>query len=107
MKVWVLEKFVSPTETIKTLIDMIEMVESSRSSCSTEDSQNLTKALIVSKTRSKKILPDFGQALKERRITSNSAMLLKMRLNEIQIRSSELSKAKLTIKQQLGQTTDL
>lgn len=45
MKVWILEKFASPTELIKTLIDMIEMVESSRSSCSTEDSQKLDEDL--------------------------------------------------------------
>lgn len=45
MKVWVLEKFASPTELIKTLIDMIEMVESSRSSCSAEDSQKLDEGL--------------------------------------------------------------
>lgn len=45
MKVWVLEKFTSPTEIVKTLIDMIELVESSRSCCSTEDSQNLDKGL--------------------------------------------------------------
>lgn len=45
MKVWVLEKFASPTEMIKTLIDMIEMVESSRSSCSAEDSQKLDEGL--------------------------------------------------------------
>ena len=45
MKVWVLEKFASPTELIKTLIDMIEMVESSRSSCSAGDSQKLDKGL--------------------------------------------------------------
>lgn len=45
MKVWVLEKFASPTEMIKTLIDMIELVESSRSHCSAEDSQNLDESL--------------------------------------------------------------
>lgn len=45
MKVWVLEKFASPAEMIKTLIDMIEMVESSRSSCSAEDSQKLDEGL--------------------------------------------------------------
>lgn len=45
MKVWVLEKFASPTEMIKTLIDIIEMVESSRSSCSVEDSQKLDEGL--------------------------------------------------------------
>ena len=45
MKVWVLEKFASPTELIKTLIDMIEMVESSRSSCSAEYSQKLDEGL--------------------------------------------------------------
>ena len=45
MKVWVLEKFASPTEMIKTLIDMIEMVESSRSSCSAEDSQKFDEGL--------------------------------------------------------------
>ena len=41
MKVWVLEKFNSPTEMIKTLISMIEMVESSRGNCSAEDSREL------------------------------------------------------------------
>ena len=45
MKVWVLEKFASPTEMIKTLINMIEVVESSRSSCSAEDSQKLDEGL--------------------------------------------------------------
>ena len=45
MKVWVLEKFASPTEMIKTLISMIEIVESSRSSCSAEDSQKLDEDL--------------------------------------------------------------
>ena len=45
MKVWVLEKFASPTEMIKTLIDMIEMVESSRNTCSAEDSQKLDEGL--------------------------------------------------------------
>lgn len=45
MKVWVLEKFASPTELIKILIDMIEIVESSRSSCSAEDSQKLDERL--------------------------------------------------------------
>lgn len=41
MKVWVLEKFNSPAEMIKTLIDMIEIVESSRGNCSAEDSREL------------------------------------------------------------------
>ena len=45
MKVWVLEKFASHTEMIKTLIDMIEIVESSRNSCSAEDSQNFDEGL--------------------------------------------------------------
>ena len=45
MKVWVLEKFASPTEMIKTLIDMIEMIESSRNTCSAEDSQKLDEGL--------------------------------------------------------------
>ena len=45
MKVWVLEKFASPAEMIKTLISMIEIVESSRSSCSAEDSQKLDEDL--------------------------------------------------------------
>ena len=45
MKVWVLEKFASPAEMIKTLISMIEIVESSRSSCSAEDSQKLDEGL--------------------------------------------------------------
>ena len=45
MKVWVLEKFASHTEMIKTLIDMIEIVESSRNICSAEDSQNFDKGL--------------------------------------------------------------
>ena len=45
MKVWVLEKFASPTEMIKTLIDMIEMIESSRNTCSEEDSKKLDEGL--------------------------------------------------------------
>ena len=45
MKVWVLEKFASPTELIKTLIDMIEIVESSRNTCSEEDSKKLDEGL--------------------------------------------------------------
>lgn len=45
MKVWILEKFASPTEMIKTLIDMIEMVESSRNICSEEDSKKLDEGL--------------------------------------------------------------
>lgn len=45
MKVWVLEKFVSPTEMIKTLIDAIETTEGSRNSRSAEDSRELDENL--------------------------------------------------------------